>query len=331
MITIKITENEAGQRLDRFLKKYLKRAPLSMLYKMIRKDIKINGRRGKEDTVLCTGDELTFYISEEKLRELLAPVRRKPIKRQFKIIYEDENILVAGKPWGLLTHGDSHEKKNTLVNQVCGYLQEKGEYDPLRERSFSPAPVNRLDRNTTGLVLFGKTAEALRVLTKAIRERSNVKKYYLTIVSGFFGEPMKIEGRILKDSESNTVNIPDDTYAEEEKRGKISYTIVRPVAQGKEFSMVEAELITGRTHQIRAHLSKAGFPLIGDAKYGSKPVNERIKREFGLTTQLLHAYRLEFSGFTDKFSYLNGKSVQMPPPADFIKIRDAVLQNKNKS
>ena len=251
MITIKITENEAGQRLDRFLKKYLKRAPLSMLYKMIRKDIKINGRRGKEDTVLCTGDELTFYISEEKLRELLAPVRRKPIKRQFKIIYEDENILVAGKPWGLLTHGDSHEKKNTLVNQVCGYLQEKGEYDPLRERSFSPAPVNRLDRNTTGLVLFGKTAEALRVLTKAIRERSNVKKYYLTIVSGFFGEPMKIEGRILKDSESNTVNIPDDTYAEEEKRGKISYTIVRPVAQGKEFSMVEAELITGRTHQIK--------------------------------------------------------------------------------
>lgn len=327
MIKIKITENESDQRLDRFLKKFLKRAPLSMLYKMIRKDIKINGRRGREDTVLRTGDELTFYISEEKLEELSASVRGKTLRRQFKTVYEDENILVVGKPWGLLTHGDSHEKKNTLVNQVCGYLQEKGEYDPSRERSFSPAPVNRLDRNTTGLVLFGKTSESLRILTKAIRERSNIKKYYLTIVSGFFDEPMKIESRLLKDSKSNTVNIPDENIPEEQNKGKVSYTIVRTVARGKEFSLVEAELITGRTHQIRAHLSKAGFPLIGDAKYGSRLVNDRVKHEFGLTTQLLHAYKLEFFGFTGKFSYLNGKIIQMSPPADFIKVRDAVLQD----
>ena len=138
---------------------------------------------------------------------------------------------------------------------------------------------------------------------------------------------MKIESRLLKDSKRNTVNIPDENIPEEQNKGKVSYTIVRPVAQGKEFSLVEAELITGRTHQIRAHLSKAGFPLIGDTKYGSRRVNERVKHEFGLTTQLLHAYKLEFFGFTGKFSYLNGKSIQMPPPADFIKVRDAVLQD----
>ena len=184
MVKLIITENEAGQRLDRFLRKYFRKATLSFIYKLIRKDIKLNGKRAKEDTMLCTGDELSIYIPEEKAKELATDSRKKTSKRQFKIAYEDDNILIVDKPWGLLTHGDSHEKKNTLVNQVCGYLQDKGEYDPSKEKTFTPAPVNRLDRNTTGLVVFGKNSAALRNLTRSIREHDNMEKYYMTHRTG---------------------------------------------------------------------------------------------------------------------------------------------------
>ena len=197
MVKVEIGSNDAGQRLDRFLRKYLKRAPLSAVYKIIRKDLKLNGKRTKEDTVLKEGDVLSLYIDEEKLSELTKEPPKRRAKRQFTIAYEDDNVLIVGKPWGLLTHGDSHEKKNTLMNQVCGYLQDKGQYDPAGEKTFTPSPVNRLDRNTTGLVIFGKTAEGLRQLTKLIRERDYVSKYYLTIVSGNLKEDMVIDDRLV--------------------------------------------------------------------------------------------------------------------------------------
>ncbi|MDO4518567.1 MAG: RluA family pseudouridine synthase, partial [Bacillota bacterium] len=184
MIKIEISGNDSGQRLDRFLKKYLKRAPLSTIYKTIRKDLKLNGKRAKEDTILNEGDEISLYLSEDRIKKLTAPVKSRKAKKQFKVAYEDEEVLIVEKPWGLLTHGDSHEKKNTLMNQVCGYLQDKGEYNPSSERTFTPSPVNRLDRNTTGLVIFGKTAEALRQLTKLIRLRDGISKFYITIVAG---------------------------------------------------------------------------------------------------------------------------------------------------
>ena len=140
MVDFKITENEAGQRLDRFLRKYMKRAPLSMIYKTIRKDVKVNGKRAHEDTILQEGDQLSLYIPEEKLNDLTRQQTHRRVKRQFRIAYEDENLLIVEKPSGLLTHGDSREKKNTLANQVCGYLQEKGEFDPSKEKSFVPSP-----------------------------------------------------------------------------------------------------------------------------------------------------------------------------------------------
>ena len=161
MIKLNITENQANQRLDRFLKKYYAKAPLSMIYRMIRKDVKLNGKRAKEDTVLSAGDELTLYITEEESASLMGSVRKVNARKQFKIVYEDENILVANKPFGLLTHGDSHEKKNHLANQVMDYLIAQGEYDPSRDRTFTPAPCNRIDRNTTGLVIFAKNPQAL--------------------------------------------------------------------------------------------------------------------------------------------------------------------------
>lgn len=319
MVKLVITENQAGQRLDRFLKKYMKKASLSVIYKFIRKDIKLNGKRAKEDTMLSEGDELTLYISDDKFKELTEPVKKKPVKRQFKIVYEDENLLIVDKPWGLLTHGDAHEKKNTLANQVCGYLQEKGEYDPALEKTFVPSPVNRLDRNTTGLVIFGKNARALRVFAKYIRERSHISKYYVTIVSGCFKEPMVLEGRLERDESRNVSEV---TYNDE--AGKNAETYAVPFACGKAYSIVEVELVTGRTHQIRAHLSHEGYPLIGDVKYGSRRVNDEIKKKLGVTTQLLHAYRMEFKDMEDGFEYLNGKTVKAQIPQDFRKAAESL-------
>ena len=270
MVKLTITENEAGQRLDRFLRKYLKKAPLSSIYRIIRKDIKLNGRRVREDTMLRAGDELSLYMTEEKINELTADVKKKRVRRQFKIAYEDDNILIVDKPWGLLTHGDAFEKKNTLANQVCGYLQEKGEFDPSREKTFTPSPVNRLDRNTTGLVIFGKNAAALRELTRIIRERDSIEKYYMTIVCGRLKEELFLNDRLEKDAGRNISEIITGDG------GKEAATHVKPLKTGAKFSLAEVRIFTGRTHQIRSHLRHAGFPLAGDAKYGSRKINMEL-------------------------------------------------------
>lgn len=320
MVKLIITENEANQRLDRFLRKYFKRASLGSIYKIMRKDIKLNGKRAKEDTMLCVDDELSIYMSEEKIKELTANNKKKTAKKQFKVVYEDDNLLVVDKPWGLLTHGDSYEKKNTLANQVCGYLQENGEYDPSREKTFTPSPVNRLDRNTTGLVIFGKNAAALRSLTKMIRERDNIEKYYLTIVCGAFKEPIFLNNRLEKDRSRNISEIMTGT------KGKDAATYAKPVITGDKFSLAEVRIFTGRTHQIRTHLAHAGFPLAGDSKYGDRKINQNLKK-YKISTQLLHAYKLKFTDMPNEFEYLNGKIVEAPLPAEFRRVKDILISD----
>lgn len=329
MIKITLTANDADQRLDRFLKKYMKRASLGTIYKMIRKDVRLNGKKPKEDTMLSEGDELALYITEERLAELTAPVRKKTAKRQFKIAYEDENILVVDKPSGLLTHGDAHEKKNTLVNQVCGYLQEKGEYTPSGERTFVPAPVNRLDRNTTGLVIFGKNASALRALTSLLRTRNHVEKYYLTIVCGRLDRELLLEDRIVKNHEKNISSVVAEGMEAggQPEDGKESVTYVKPVVAGKRFSLAEVRIFTGRTHQIRVHMANAGFPLAGDLKYGSVDINGMLKKH-GITTQLLHAYKLSFTGMPPELSSLEGKVIEAPLPADFARAKRLLVSEE---
>ena len=324
MVKVEIGSNDAGQRLDRFLRKYLKKAPLSAVYKIIRKDLKLNGRRAKEDTVLKEGDVLSLFIDEQKLQELTKEPKKHRAKRQFTVAYEDDDVLIVTKPWGLLTHGDSREKKNTLMNQVCGYLQDKGEYDPAGEKTFTPSPVNRLDRNTTGLVIFGKTAEGLRQLTRLIREREYVSKYYSTIAAGNLKEEMTIDDRLLKDADRNRVRIS--------REGQSAVSVARPVehsADGK-FTLVEVELVTGRTHQIRAHMAGKGFPLAGDSKYGTltagRRANDKLKK-YGVTTQLLHAGRLSFGDIPEKYTALAGlrnKEIKAPVPAEFRRVWDGL-------
>lgn len=292
MREIKIERNDAEQRLDRFLKKYFNKATLSQIYKMIRKDIKVNGKRGKENTLLNEGDVLSVYIKDELFDELREEKRVIRVTKQFKVVYEDDSMLVVSKPFGLLTHGDSREKKNHLANQVINYLISKGDYVPGREQTFAPSPVNRLDRNTTGLVIFGKTAESLKELNKMIKDRDRISKYYITIVSGEMKDAIELKGKLEKDSRTNTV-VVKELEAED---GKEIETIARPLQVKNGYTLVEVELVTGRTHQIRAHLAHHGFPIIGDAKYGKKKVNEMVKKKYGLSTQLLHSYRLVVDG-----------------------------------
>lgn len=320
MVKIMIEDNEAGQRLDRFLKKYYNQAPLSAIYKMIRKDVKLNGKRATQETMLSAGDEITVYITDEQHEAFHRAKEIRRSRKSFRIAYEDENILIAEKPFGLLTHGDEHEKKNHLTNQVISYLIDRGEYRPGQAKTFTPSPANRLDRNTTGLVLFGKTAGALRAANRMIREEGCVSKYYLTVVAGHMAEPLKLRDRMEKDSFRNTVRVLEESA----DAGKLMETNAVPLAYGRlggeEFTLAEVELITGRTHQIRAHLAKAGYPVIGDTKYGRRRVNEIVGRRYHLTTQLLHAYRLEFLRGEDELAYLTGKTVKCMLPPDMAEI-----------
>lgn len=311
MVKLTIRENESGQRLDRFLRKLMRRAPLSRIYRIIRKDLRVNGHRAKEETMLSAGDELTFYMTEEQFAEFTAMPERRTARRRFGIAYEDDQVLIVNKPTGLLTHGDASEKRNTLVNQVCGYLQEQGEYDPSAERTFRPAPVNRLDRNTTGLVVFGKTAASLRALTALFRERDAVSKYYRTIVSGCLTEELVLEEALVKDHGTGNVHAAHGGEA-----GKSALTIVRPVCSGSRFTLAEVELATGRTHQIRVHLANAGFPLAGDPRYGDPKVNAEVKK-LGIHTQLLHACRLSFGSLTGPLEKLSGRTVEAELPDRF--------------
>ncbi len=315
MREIVITANDAGQRLDRFLKKYLAGAPLSTVYRIIRKDVRIGSRRPKEDEMLREGDVLRLYLMDEELEGYTRQKRaRHSAKRQFSICYEDENILAAGKPFGLLVHGDSAEKKDTLANQVVDYLIETGAYVPRLERTFRPSPAHRLDRNTTGLVLFGKNASALRALSAMMADKgSGIAKYYLTLVHGELKEELTLENSLLKDERTNRVRVLDAG----DPRGKYIKTIVRPVDRAGGFSLVEAELVTGRSHQIRAHLAYAGFPIAGDVKYCRPSQAAEARRRFGLTTQLLHAARLAFTDPSGELEYLKGKEIRAELPQDF--------------
>ncbi len=319
MQKIQITPNDAGRRLDRFLRKYLERATLGSIYKIIRKDVKVNGSRRENNYVLMPGDEITLYLSDEMIASLAAPRNassRKKARKTFTVIYEDENILVVDKPFGLLTHGDRNEKKNHLANQVKDYLIGNGEYNPRNERIFAPAPANRLDRNTTGLVLFGKNSESLRTLNRWIRE-GRVSKYYRTVVFGHLNERLVLRGLLEKDETTNTARILDKASEE----GRAIETIATPVRQLDSATLVEIELVTGRTHQIRAHLASINHPVIGDSKYArtknARMFNHTIFEECGMSTQLLHSYRLEFHDCDEPLSYLEGKVFRAPLPEQF--------------
>lgn len=321
MIEIKIGKNESEQRLDRFLKKYFKQASLNQIYKMIRRDVKVNKKRASEKSILKEDDIVTVYISQEEFYKIRVEKKAVRVRKNFKVVYEDRDILVVSKPFGLLTHGDRHEKKNHLTNQVINYLIEKGDYIPAKEKTFTPSPGNRLDRNTTGLVIFGKNAESLKLLNKKIKNRSEIGKFYLTVVYGEMKEELYLRGSLIKNEKTNKVEvfknnlenkIQNENLPYDMSVGKEIETVARPLAISNNMTLVEVELVTGRTHQIRAHLAANGFSIIGDVKYGDYKINKKMKNRYNLTTQLLHAYKI----------ILDGKTIEDKLPPQFKTILD---------
>ena len=305
MKSIVIGRNDAGQRVDKFLTKAFPALPQSMMYKAIRcKDIKLNRKRCEISTRLSEGDTLDIYVRDEFLdkRE-----ERRPqfmlAGTQLKVAYEDDNILVVDKPQGLIVHPDENFQNDTLIGRIQRYLFTKGEYDPEDEQSFAPALVNRIDRNTCGLVIAAKNAAALRVLNEKVRVREITKKY-LCVVYGKMKKPeATLTGYLEKNEAQNRVYI-------DERPNKNSKTIVtkyKLIASQPELSLLEVELLTGRTHQIRAHLASIGHPLLGDGKYGPNQLNKK----FGTFRQALCSCYLKFDFETnaEELEYLRGREV----------------------
>ena len=297
-----IGKNDAGQRLDRWLAKTVPLLPAPLAQKYIRlKRVKVNGKGSKRDVRLSVGDILQLYINDEFFQ---TPNRENAFlsvfKPQLDIVYEDEHILLLNKRPGMVVHPDEQERVNTLLTHIQAYLSQKKEWSPYWENSFAPALCNRIDRNTGGIVIAAKTAEALRIMNQKIKDRE-LTKLYLCVIRGEM-RPRKgeLKGFILKDENKAQVKVYDHPIP----GGKTALTLYNTLACEGGLSLVECDLITGRTHQIRAQFAAAGHPLLGDGKYG----RERDNRQFGRSYQALYSYKLRFAFTTDGgcLAHLNG-------------------------
>lgn len=305
MKKVTIEKNDAGQRLDKFLFKFFKSIPASLIYKGIRKKrIKVNGKRAELGYMLCQGDVLDLYINDEFFDDGPKENEFMDLKPEINVVYEDENILLCDKRPGVLCHEDDSESKNTLINHIKAYLYNKKEYDPKKENSFAPALCNRIDRNTGGIVIAAKNAMTLRIINEKIKNRE-IEKFYLCLVKG---RPQKKEATLkdylVKNNDQNRVYIHSKPVPD----AKTVITKYKVLKEGNLTSLLEVELLTGRTHQIRAHMASVGHPLAGDGKYGTNEFNKKIGRK----TQALYSYKLKFA-FSDEneLSYLNGKSFEV--------------------
>jgi len=305
MKKLTIGKNDAGQRLDKFLFKYFKSIPASIVYKGIRKKrIKVNGKRCDIGYMLNEGDVLELYINDEFFDDIKGENDFTDIEPKLDIVYEDSNIILVNKRIGMLCHEDESESKNTLINHIKAYLYKKGEYNPDTENSFAPSLCNRIDRNTGGIVIAAKNAMTLRIMNEKIKLRE-IDKFYLCLVKGRpKHKEATLKDYLVKNEEQKRVYI----HSKPTKDAKTIITKYKVLKTGEITSLVEVELMTGRTHQIRAHMAHIGHPLAGDGKYGTNEFNKTV----GMKHQALYSYKLRFS-FKDKneLSYLNGKTFEV--------------------
>lgn len=310
MVSYTIGRNEAGQRLDKYLRKLLKDAPAGFIYKMLRKkNIVRNGKKSDGSEKLMEGDEVKLFLSEETLAKFTGSSEEWLSERYpyhpLDVIYEDEDWLMVNKPAGVLSQ-KAGPKDISMNEWIIGYLLHEGSITEEELETFKPSVCNRLDRNTSGLLAAGKTLRGLQSLSAAFRDRS-VQKFYQCLVAGCVTEPMHMEGYLVKDVRTNQVHISSSPEGDARR----IETELTPVRAYREATLLSVHLITGRTHQIRAHLASAGYPILGDPKYGDSRVNEKWKRMAGVNRQLLHACLLRME---------DGREIKAELPEDFIRV-----------
>lgn len=320
MKTYNVGEFDAGQTLEKYVKKVLPDAPLSIVYKLFRKkDVKVNGHWQDKKYLVSCGEEISIYLTDEQIEEF----KRKKLNLSNSlikewIIYEDKNIVLINKPRGVLVQKAKGDD-NALDQMVISYLAGKKEYDLNVNSGYVPAPAHRLDRNTEGVVIFGKNLKTLQYLSTVITDKDKIEKKYLTLVKGNVDSEGEISKPLLK----------KQTHVEVDyKLGKEAVTQYRKVKNVEDYSLVEVKLLTGRTHQIRVHFASIGHPVIGDSKYGDFKLNKEIEDKYGFKNQFLCAYKLSFNNLKSPLENLNGQSFEVKLSSELLDLLNNLDNNK---
>ena len=313
-----INSSENGLTLEKYVFKILKTAPKSFVYKLFRKkDIKVNGHHEDNKFRISTDDVVAIYITDQQFDEFEKEKELNPnTKIKDWIIYEDKNVLFINKPRGLLVQKSSPQDES-LDQLVVEYLMATNQYDPNKEKGFVPGPAHRLDRNTSGLVAFGKTRDALNLLFELFKNHDLINKHYLALVVGQVEkEKDTIDAPLLKDEENNLVTVS--------RNGKTAKTVYKLIKKYQDYSLLDVTLLTGRTHQIRVHMAYIRHPIVGDSKYGDFKVNKLFKQQFGFSSQFLHAYKMGFGDLPEPLSNLSRKEFVAEPREDIANILTAL-------
>ncbi len=332
MQAITTNKNDAGQRLDKFLAKILNEAPKSFIYKMLRKkNITLNEKKATGNEILKLGDEIKLFLSDETINKFKTAVKHNYPVTDLDVIYEDEHLIFLNKPAGMLSQ-KADDKTPSMVEYLIGYLLQNQSISESDLERFKPSVCNRLDRNTSGLIAAGKSLAGLQFLSEQFKNRS-MKKYYLALVKGRITRAEHLKGVLVKDSVTNRVHIRPLSVKEKAGEGYIE-TGYEPIFGNEEMTLLKVHLITGKTHQIRAHLSSIGHPIVGDHKYGNVSCNRYFEQKYGLKHQLLHSWSLYFpeGSLSDTFVYLSEKEIRASLPDYFKRIltEEGIGENKDE-